>query len=187
VAPTRFGTEGGWNYNRKTGLQGNGTNNYLNSNRAANADPQDSFHMCVYGSSLDFNTNMYIGSSTSTYKNQLVSLSSTNFFYENRCAAAGNQFDSVSVAFPASGFVGTSRSSASLTTARRGGIAFTNTASSVSVSSQSYFVHALNYNGSPSYHSAARFAFYSIGEAVDLALLDARVTTLINALAAAIP
>jgi hypothetical protein len=35
--------------------------------------------------------------------------------------------------------------------------------------------------------AAARLAFYSIGESLDLALLDARVTALINALAAAIP
>jgi hypothetical protein len=33
----------------------------------------------------------------------------------------------------------------------------------------------------------ARLAFYSIGESLDLALLDARVTALINAFAAAIP
>jgi hypothetical protein len=35
--------------------------------------------------------------------------------------------------------------------------------------------------------SVARLAFYSIGESLDLALLDARVTDLINAFAAAIP
>jgi hypothetical protein len=35
--------------------------------------------------------------------------------------------------------------------------------------------------------SASRFAFYSIGESLDLALLDTRVTTLVNAFAAAIP
>jgi hypothetical protein len=33
----------------------------------------------------------------------------------------------------------------------------------------------------------ARLAFYSIGESLDLALLDARVTTLVAAFAAAIP
>jgi hypothetical protein len=33
----------------------------------------------------------------------------------------------------------------------------------------------------------ARLAFYSIGESLDLALLDARVTDLINAIGAAIP
>jgi hypothetical protein len=33
----------------------------------------------------------------------------------------------------------------------------------------------------------SRLAFYSIGESLNLALLDARVTDLINAFAAAIP
>jgi hypothetical protein len=36
-------------------------------------------------------------------------------------------------------------------------------------------------------YTNARLAFYSIGESLDLALLDARVTDLINAFAAAIP
>jgi hypothetical protein len=35
--------------------------------------------------------------------------------------------------------------------------------------------------------ASARLAFYSIGESLNLALLDARVTTLINDFAAAIP
>jgi hypothetical protein len=39
----------------------------------------------------------------------------------------------------------------------------------------------------PNNYSNARIAFYSIGESLDLALLDTRVTTLINAFAAAIP
>ena len=37
------------------------------------------------------------------------------------------------------------------------------------------------------FYSNTRIAFYSIGESLNLALLDARVTTLINAFAAAIP
>jgi hypothetical protein len=37
-----------------------------------------------------------------------------------------------------------------------------------------------------SFYSDARLAFYSIGESLDLALLDARVTTLIQAIDAAI-
>jgi hypothetical protein len=35
--------------------------------------------------------------------------------------------------------------------------------------------------------SSARLAFYSIGESLNLTLLDARVTDLINAFAAVIP
>jgi hypothetical protein len=40
---------------------------------------------------------------------------------------------------------------------------------------------------SSSNYSNARLAFYSIGEALNLALLDARITTLINAFAVVIP
>jgi hypothetical protein len=39
----------------------------------------------------------------------------------------------------------------------------------------------------PSNFSNVRITFYSIGESLNLALLDARVTTLVNAFAAAIP
>jgi hypothetical protein len=38
-----------------------------------------------------------------------------------------------------------------------------------------------------SLYTNSRLAFYSIGESLELALLDARVTDLINAFAAAIP
>ena len=40
---------------------------------------------------------------------------------------------------------------------------------------------------SGSFYGTHRLAFYSIGESLNLALLDARVTALINAIAAAIP
>jgi hypothetical protein len=41
--------------------------------------------------------------------------------------------------------------------------------------------------GSATKYLQGRLAFYSIGESLDLALLDARVTDLINAFGAAIP
>ena len=48
AAPSKFGTEAGWNYNRETGLKGNGTDNYLNSNRNNQDDPQSNKHLSVY-------------------------------------------------------------------------------------------------------------------------------------------
>jgi hypothetical protein len=39
-------------YNRETGLKGDGSTKYLDSNRANNADPQDDQHVCVYASAL---------------------------------------------------------------------------------------------------------------------------------------
>jgi hypothetical protein len=60
--------------------------------------------------------------------------------------------------------------------------------SSVAPSSHNIYVFARNgTSGVPAVYSNGRLAFYSIGESLDLALLDARVTTLINAFAAAIP
>lgn len=41
--------------------------------------------------------------------------------------------------------------------------------------------------GAPGARANARLAFYSIGESLDLALLDARVTALITAFGVAIP
>jgi len=41
--------------------------------------------------------------------------------------------------------------------------------------------------GSPSFPTNARLAFYSIGESLDLAALDTRVSNLITAIGAAIP
>jgi hypothetical protein len=56
-----------------------------------------------------------------------------------------------------------------------------------SVSALDYGVFCQNNNGTFTSFSNARLAFYSIGESLNLALLDTRVTALINAFAAAIP
>jgi hypothetical protein len=45
TAPTNFNFVSG-DYNRKTGLVGDGSSKYLNSNRNNNADPQDSQPRC---------------------------------------------------------------------------------------------------------------------------------------------
>jgi len=47
------------------------------------------------------------------------------------------------------------------------------------------FIFARNQDGLATGFSNARFTFYSIGESLDLARLDARVTDLINAIGAA--
>jgi hypothetical protein len=47
TAPTNFNFVSG-DYNRKTGLVGDGSTKYLDSNRAGNADPQNSFHLSTY-------------------------------------------------------------------------------------------------------------------------------------------
>jgi hypothetical protein len=49
-------------------------------------------------------------------------------------------------------------------------------------------IFGLRVSGGPvTDYSNARLAFYSIGESLNLALLDARITTLINTFGAVIP
>ena len=60
AAPTNFNFVSG-DYNRKTGLVGNGSTKYLNSNRSGNADPQNSHHLCVYATTAQSNASMYAG------------------------------------------------------------------------------------------------------------------------------
>jgi hypothetical protein len=184
AAPTRFGTEGGWNYNRKTGTAGNGTNNYLDSGRNNNADPQNSNHNAVLVSSAASATSHLIGS------HALATTGANSIFSGSSFSASGawnrsNGSTITSLPTSISGFIGHSRNSATTFSVRN--------ASSTSTSSVSSSVPA-NGNilvfcrGTPATSfTDARLAFYSIGESLDLALLDARVTALINAIAAAIP
>jgi hypothetical protein len=83
--------------------------------------------------------------------------------------------------------LGTSRASSSVYAFRFNQTQLTSSQTSLSPVSFNTFIFAQNLNnGTVSAPTDARLAFYSIGESLDLALLDARVTTLINAFAAAI-
>lgn len=54
TAPTNFNFVDG-DYNRETGLVGDGSTKYLDSNRNNDADPQDSKHISVYASTTATN------------------------------------------------------------------------------------------------------------------------------------
>ena len=51
IAPTNFNFVAG-DYNRKTGLVGDGSTKYLDSNRLGDADGQDDVHLCTYVSTV---------------------------------------------------------------------------------------------------------------------------------------
>jgi hypothetical protein len=65
TAPTNFNFVSS-DYNRKTGLVGNGSTKYLNSNRNNNADPQNSHHLAVFASTAVTDASRYMGSGSST-------------------------------------------------------------------------------------------------------------------------
>ena len=164
-------------YDRKTGLVGNGSTKYLNSNRNNNADPQNNRHISIWQTTVEGTTFGGVigclgGNNSLISKNgafAFVGLSSAGFTTATSSATTGLKAVSRSVAAS----VQTRFGGASATI---GLVSGAPTADVIDV-----------FRVTASFHSNARLAFYSIGESLDLALLDARVTDLINAFAAAIP
>lgn len=178
-------------YNRKTGLVGNGSTKYLDSNRAANADPNQNAHISVYVSSLQSNatSGALIGSGSDSSANNESSIDSGATTNPNRYRYRfrNDQILNEPGRNQATGLVGASRSNGSNYIARSSSINDTISQAEQGSNAFSYYIFAFNRGGSKVGSTNARLAFYSIGESLDLALLDARVTTLINAIAAAIP
>jgi hypothetical protein len=178
VAPTNNNFVSG-DYNRETGLLGNVATKSLNSNRAGNADPQNSFHAAVYASTVaSGGVRVYSGSG-------LNAAGAFNFFVDGGTAIIFRNrtsgLSSLAGGASATGLLGTSRGSSASYVSRAGGTSQTNTAASETPVSQNIFIYALNNSGA-SFHANARLAFYTIGESIDLALLDTRVSALIRAL-----
>jgi hypothetical protein len=186
TAPTNFNFVAG-DYNRKTGLVGDGSTKYLNSNRNNNADPQNSKHHSAYltstGSSGTFHAYVSSHNTTTNLGTELSrsGATPTSAFFSVNAPAVTPSTGGGSI-----GFYGVSRSLAASVNARVAGSSSTlSSTSQTPVNAEtSVFRRPLS---SPVGYTNARIAFYSIGESLDLALLDARVTTLVNAIAAAIP
>lgn len=180
AAPTSFNFVDA-NYDRKTGLVGDGSTKYLNSNRANNADPQNSQHVAVYMSS--FGAGNWAGNGGIFNATGVVNFSgasSSSFFTRNRNSSA----DSISLTV--SGLVGMSRPSADTYTVRSGGgnSTVSRTSQTPATGNLAVFARTLS-TGSDLF--TGRLAFYSIGESLNLTLLDARVSALITAFGVAIP
>jgi hypothetical protein len=189
TAPTNFNFVSG-DYNRKTGLgNADNTTKYLDTNRAGNADPQNSFHLSVFLSTQpnpDTSQNYsYLAGPRDLTGSNLIARSGTTagrFFGQSRSNTG------ITVAGTAdAGFVGSSRAlSTGFVYRVAGANATANIASQTPNSSTIEAFRWIN-AGTPTAYAKNKIPFYSIGESLDLALLDARVTDLINAFAAAIP
>jgi hypothetical protein len=173
TAPTNNGFIGiGTDYVRKTGLVGDGSTKYLNSNRNNNADPQNNQHNAVWVSSVA--TGLAIAS------NPVGAIGASGIGLGGRKSRSSIAVVGINMQI---GLCGISRSASADFNYRVGGA--NNLSVQVSQTSSAGSLIILG-DGAGSYGNH-RLAFYSIGESLDLALLDARVTDLINAFAAAIP
>jgi hypothetical protein len=186
TAPTAFNFSAA-DYNRKTGLLGNTTNRYINSNRSNSADPQNNRHAAVFANTPDNG-----GSFLLSARGASTDIGSTGIRTRNASASScvnGLDFqDAAGAEMPinAGTFKGVSRNSSSSYTSRVNGSNFTISRVSGTPVSVNYVLFARSDLAAATFF-AGRISFYSIGEALTLSSLESRVVTLMAALASAIP
>lgn len=182
-APTPFNFASG-DYSRTTGLVGDGSTKYLDSNRANNTDGKDDNHNAVFVSASGSTAVVYIAAgSASGQENGSNNLGVTDaVFCRNRSALPVTGLGSAS----STGVLAVSRSSSSEISTRTGGTTLTSLLASQAPLAEEVTVFARRSGATVGFYSDARLAFYSIGSSLDLAALDNRVSTLVAAIAAAI-
>jgi hypothetical protein len=169
-------------YNRETGLKGDGSTKYLTSNRNNNADPQNSKHLSVFVTEKPVTAGrVYIGGTQNTNGNSFIAGGNT---LSNLRTSVNFYTTAINVGAHTTGFIGTERNNSANYNSRVNGSNYTTTGTSSNPASYIFRVFGRHNNVDP---INARLSFYSIGESLDLALLDTRVATLMTTLAAAIP
>ncbi len=176
-------------YNRRTGLIGNGSTKTLNSNRAQNADPQDDVHMCVYATSVATTTGGFpvyigVGSGSAGDCHILVSNNAVDVLARMRSATV----DTFTGRATATGLIGFSRTQGHWFAATAGASSrqFAR-ASQASRTESTRVFSSLNLStGVANLFSNARLSWYSIGRAVDLPALQARLDQFVAGVRAAI-
>ena len=172
-------------YNRTLGLKGDGTSKRILTNRANNADPQNSNHNAVFvtesGGSQSF---AFMGSGASATGNRNLLWSNGNLLFASR---QNSSFPEITGQGVTTGFKGFSRTTATLTTCRTGGVNYTDNTFSGVPTADSISIFAFT-APSADFFNSGRLSFFSIGEAlltegIGLALLDTRITTYMNTLA----
>ena len=184
-------------YNRKTGLKGNGVSTtgggagkILDSGFDATSAYQNNNHLACYETEKETTGGKFyvcchrdVNATLAAGGLELGITTATNrpVFARNYTSAS----TVYSQTYTNNNFIGTARGGSSgysiQVNSTSESITAASTSASTSVRARIYGVEASNNV------TDARLAFYSIGESLDLALLDARVTDLINAFAAAIP
>jgi hypothetical protein len=187
TAPTNFNFVDG-DYNRKTGLVGDGSTKYLDSNRSQTADPQNNHHLAVQITTTG--TGTFIGANTAGLGDSLIiSNQASGWPFRSRISAFNTSARGTRSTVGATGLLAISRSSGSSLISRLSSANETIASASTTALTGNIGIFArIRTDVSPAdLYSNARLAFYSIGESLNLALLDARVTDLINAFDTAIP
>lgn len=168
TAPTNVSFVSG-DYSRAYGILGTGTA-YLNSNRNNNADPQNDFHMSCFVTRLITSGNPYMGVANDTGASSIL----TSVMRSRNVTS-----DTVNHVI---GLFGQSRSASGTYLTITGFPADRATSSITRTSETPSNADILIFARSAADRSNARIAFYSIGEATDLVLLNKNVTRLVSAM-----
>ena len=178
AAPTNFNFVSE-DYNRKTGLKGDGSTKRLRSNRDNNADPQNSKHLAVMLTENHVGGGNYalIGQGAGSGGSQIIRTTGWSLRINSAEAALIQNVAAV-------GLVGASRDNAASINYLFDVFGSVNVTSAAPLSDD-INVFARSRDGGD-IHTNARLSFYSIGEAIDLAALDTRVSNLMTALDGAI-
>jgi len=173
TAPTNVGFVPG-DYSRTTGLIGGGGSKYLDANRNNNADPQNNQHVAYFPTVLQTNSGIPVGMVSVGVASGISTIG----------GAATRSRNATGVTLPATKaanrLCGISRASSSeYSRISNGTLAATNQTSD-SPANSNFAIFGWPAQGS--FYSNERISFYSIGEALNLSLLDARLVTLMSAL-----
>ena len=178
------------NYNRKTGLIGSTsgvTAKYIDTNYSEISSAQDNQHYSLYVSTVPTitNTRFYLSRGDALSGSACILSAGNVFSFRSQSSAVASFTPSIANNVTATtGFIGARRSSSSTVDARVAGVSYSGASTSQAPAAGNFMVYSNSPNTS---FLNPRLAFYSIGESLDLALLDARVTDLINAFAVTIP
>jgi len=159
-------------YNRETGLVGDGSTKRLDTNRYIQDDPLDDMHMAVWATEISGTYPLAVAGNNT----QLIDHRTRN---RNSTLHATTHFGAAKI----DALWGASRNSSTGFDVRQSSNNYSYTQTSALQTANIPF-YAFS-NGQTSYFGG-RLTFYSIGESLDLSLLDSRVSTLMTDIAAAI-
>ena len=173
TAPTNFNFVSG-DYNRETGLVGNGSTKYLATNYTYPSGLQNDCHAAMWESGTTTGSGCHLGAVSDDNSGSFIGQNHSSRHYNL------SSYAFIPTTFGTTGFQGVSRA-ASGSYSYRSAVGGTQTASieSVALTYPSFSIYRRN-KTSPDCYGNGRLAFYSIGESLDLSKLDSRVSTLIS-------
>jgi hypothetical protein len=172
-APTKINFVSG-DYSRELGLLGNGSTKYLATNLTTAFVPLNDVHLAVFHAIPQAAASIPAGTVTSL---------SSSLHLGNGTVRCRSVTSSSALGIT-NGLQAISRNLSTAYTYRRGGITYTYNTNSDQLGSAPLGIFAA---GDGSLHYPGRLSFWSYGESLTLDLLDARVSTLMTAIDAAIP